>query len=708
MIPLPCEHDLEHHLIDWPHCSEAELVASALRPSEHRWKKCFRLLHSEISIVGSLLLAVIFLHLDLTAAQPLSADPVSSTTSSDSKGQTAFVSVSRAQIYSGPSEEYYPTGNLVRGTAIEVFHRTETGWLAIRPPKGSFSWVIASDAYLLPGGKSIEITAKNAVAWIGSTLGAPKQYRWQVRLDAGEQLIVLGEEVVKDAEGKEKLWYRVSPPNGEFRWIQSGLITDEPPSKVAADSQASNNSAVVPAGAEESEEDQAGAVRSTAFQNEIFFDSIDGEVVEGGVYIQGMPAGNSVAIAGSVGPVPDSSWTDWQLFEFTDQGLRFPLWERALSRNASQYDPLVDDPFSLAMAPKTKGHAPRPLIHEPSMPSAPRRRSPWRDPRMLGELRRSGYPQASAQRGSGATFSALQEAWNSGASAQRGGQGSDYWSSDSTNGQQFRPRVAPQPNDSAAWHGYEAGSAGDRFRLASSGVSAVTDSSDSTLLQLQIRLSELVTQPMLQWNFTELKEQLRQVIHSGSSPIVRGEARLLMERVEDFERLAVRSGYFIAGANEPLGSAGVGSPTTFNPATHTSLASTQQGGSSLPSGHLPFSSAASAFAQTGAAVQPASFIAPQRSSGGESRSAEGFAPRGGPPTGFEASGWLVPVHATTPGQPTHAITDESGRIVAYVTGLPGMNLDRYINQPVGINGLRGFLPQFQAAHIEAQNVVRLR
>jgi inosine/xanthosine triphosphate pyrophosphatase family protein len=66
------------------------------------------------------------------------------------------------------------------------------------------------------------------------------------------------------------------------------------------------------------------------------------------------------------------------------------------------------------------------------------------------------------------------------------------------------------------------------------------------------------------------------------------------------------------------------------------------------------------------------------------------------------------VHAAVAGQPTHAITDDSGQIVAYVTALPGLNLDRYVNQAIGIQGLRGFLPQFQAAHIEAQNIVKLR
>jgi len=61
-----------------------------------------------------------------------------------------------------------------------------------------------------------------------------------------------------------------------------------------------------------------------------------------------------------------------------------------------------------------------------------------------------------------------------------------------------------------------------------------------------------------------------------------------------------------------------------------------------------------------------------------------------------------------PGQPTHALTDQQGQVIAYVSGLPGMNLNLNLNQPVGIKGLRGYLPQLQKAHIRAERIVRLK
>jgi hypothetical protein len=145
--------------------------------------------------------------------------------------KTAFVVVSQAEVYSGPATATYPTSRLRRGEAFEVFHRSSTGWLGIRPPAGSFSWVMASDAYLLPGGRVIEITAENAVSWIGSQLGSVKKYRWQVKLQRGEQLAVLGESESEDGQGKRVLWYKIAPPSGEFRWIEENAVALEPPTE---------------------------------------------------------------------------------------------------------------------------------------------------------------------------------------------------------------------------------------------------------------------------------------------------------------------------------------------------------------------------------------------------------------------------------------------------------------------------------------------
>ena len=44
-------------------------------------------------------------------------------------------------VRSGPGENYYPTDKLKAGQEVEVYRHDPGGWYAIRPPKGSFSWV---------------------------------------------------------------------------------------------------------------------------------------------------------------------------------------------------------------------------------------------------------------------------------------------------------------------------------------------------------------------------------------------------------------------------------------------------------------------------------------------------------------------------------------------------------------------------------------
>lgn len=678
-------------------------------------------------------------------APPVSA-PSSSSQATNRQGAVAFVNVPHALIHSGPAEEFYPTQQLKQGAAVEVFHRTQSGWAAIRPPQGSFSWVPAAQAYLLPGGRAIEVKTDNAVSWIGTSMGTAKQYRWQVKLQPGEQLNLLGEEQITESDGQQALWYRVSPPSGEFRWIQSGMLTDQPPEKSVDLSSQAN---VVPASANQSNESSSdapvtkGPVEPAGFQEEIVAQELgDGNIVSGDYVEQqfvdegyivedgymgedGYVIEDGQVFEGQMESRPQAHWNDWQLFEFTDEGLRFPLWERALARNSQTPDPLLHDPFSLAMKPKNHGPVMRPMPIDEPMPMAPRRRTPWRDPRMLSEHRMGGYPQASGQRGQGRTLSALQQALGD-LQSSGGGQSNyrDYYdaspsyvSPSNMSGSQPTPRLAPRLEDSSGLDGNYSGNGASDFQssrqtsgalsstAASPGQSSggtnwfglgqsanwsaqpLIEASSGALMRLQQNLSEMVTRPMLQWNFGALKEQTQYFIQNGGSPTERGQARLLMERIQSFEQLAMRSGYNLAGTNN-----------AFSLPNSSGLMSSDLAGTNP--------------AATVSSVAPSPVIAASYSAdSGTSQfgvvSAAGGLPST-PETKFDATGWLVPVHAAVFGQPTHAITDDSGKIVAYVTALPGLNLDRYVNQAIGIQGLRGFLPQFQAAHIEAQNIMRLR
>jgi len=633
---------------------------------------------------------------------------------SPNQPQAVYVAVNNAEILSGPSSEYYPTSRVARGMALEAYHRTADGWLGIRPPEGSFSWVPASDAYLLPGGRVIEITSRHAVSWIGSSLGSAKQYRWQVELRPGEQLVVLGEMTNRSEDGREALWYKIAPPAGEFRWIREQAISLTAVAPAASQIAAPTSPVEV---AEHRSQSQDEAVRSASFDEDIFVDGAvvydsggrgiageiiyeDGQYSDGyyddayadGSYIgegyisEGYGYEPGIVYGSSVIPRSGSAWDGWHAMELTDEGFRVPFLERRYQQAQAQrmVDPRNHDPFSLSMPGKiVEPQSMRQQVRQDVGVAPERRFTPWRDPRDLRSQRMQGSRgnNSSSTRSSDSSAEGLVSREATAASE------SDLTAAEDLLGRLVSAvkNAAPAARDMAAmenaatrspsqeptaatptgfardttWYGVN----GQLTQMATPGLNALE------LGQLQLVMSEMVAQPMNLWNMSPLMERAKHFIEHGASAVERGQARLMLERMEAFDLLAKKSGFgslgpvLTASATLPFGQPAFGQPANNHPA----------GGGIVTAGYE-------------SAMNP-NAVNQQ---------------------GYDATGWLVPVHAATAGQPTHAITNDAGQVIAYVTGLPGMNLDVYLNQPVGIAGLRGFLPQLQAQHIQAQRVVRLR
>lgn len=125
----------------------------------------------------------------------------------------------------GPSEEYYKTDPLRAGAEVEVYLETEDGWLGIRPPSDSFCWLQSDQVEVADDETQGTVIEPSTVAWIGTHLGKARQYRWQVRLDEGEQVTIIGTAQREGPEGEE-VWYRIVPPAGEFRWVQRSQVSD--------------------------------------------------------------------------------------------------------------------------------------------------------------------------------------------------------------------------------------------------------------------------------------------------------------------------------------------------------------------------------------------------------------------------------------------------------------------------------------------------
>lgn len=125
-----------------------------------------------------------------------------------------------AVIHSGPSSNFYGTDRLPPGATVDVYRDDPGGWMAIRPPEGSFSLVQLDELELLENGLA-RITVDKAVAWVGTRLTAVKKPMWQVRLRRGEVVDVLGivDRQKYELGQEEPDWVQIKPPAGEFRWI---------------------------------------------------------------------------------------------------------------------------------------------------------------------------------------------------------------------------------------------------------------------------------------------------------------------------------------------------------------------------------------------------------------------------------------------------------------------------------------------------------
>ena len=150
---------------------------------------------------------------------------------------TVRVIADHTYLRAGPGDDFYPTERLVAGTAVEVWAVDPSGYVAVRPVDGSFSWLRACDVDAVsvigdpPTGQASGrgvgvIVTDGAVSRVGSQLNDLRHVA-HVSLEAGERVQVIDE--VRIAAGRHAgLWVRIEPPAGEFRWAWLGDLEVPP------------------------------------------------------------------------------------------------------------------------------------------------------------------------------------------------------------------------------------------------------------------------------------------------------------------------------------------------------------------------------------------------------------------------------------------------------------------------------------------------
>ena len=135
------------------------------------------------------------------------------------------VATSHTYLRAGPGDDFYPTARLIHGETLEIWSVSESGYGAVRPLAGSFSWLRAADV-----DRKIEedseigvVITDGAVSRIGSQINALRHVA-QVRLEAGERVRVLNEVRIEEGrheggarQGSEAVQSSVSQRDWEVR-----------------------------------------------------------------------------------------------------------------------------------------------------------------------------------------------------------------------------------------------------------------------------------------------------------------------------------------------------------------------------------------------------------------------------------------------------------------------------------------------------------
>jgi hypothetical protein len=143
------------------------------------------------------------------------------------------VTAAEALVRAGPSDRFYPTNVLRTGDKVQVVEEGAGGWLAIRPPEGSFSWINTRFLQNIVPHQPNFVVAQEGMTVdviVGSSVRQDRPDVAGSKLQRGAQVRSLGP-TQADREGT---WMPIEPPPGEVRYIQAEAVTKTPPGQAPA------------------------------------------------------------------------------------------------------------------------------------------------------------------------------------------------------------------------------------------------------------------------------------------------------------------------------------------------------------------------------------------------------------------------------------------------------------------------------------------
>jgi SH3-like domain-containing protein len=170
---------------------------------------------------------------------------------------------------------------------------------------------------------------------------------------------------------------------------------------------------------------------------------------------------------------------------------------------------------------------------------------------------------------------------------------------------------------------------------------------NAELTRIELQLSAMVIEDPRTWSFDSLSERTNQLLDQAQTAVERGRARLLANKIARFEDIKQRQDAVLAMRDDV---------------------------------------------------------------NRESRMLSHLRPRDDQndiDDRFDGVGHLTQVVSPKQGAPRYALTDDRGDVRCYVTPAPGLDVQNYIGQRVGVTGSRGYVPEEHAGHIMARHITSL-
>jgi hypothetical protein len=217
--------------------------------------------------------------------------------------------------------------------------------------------------------------------------------------------------------------------------------------------------------------------------------------------------------------------------------------------------------------------------------------------------------------------------------------------------------------------------------------------SNADIDRLNLILSRLMAAQASAAETEPVERAARNLANQSADPVTAGRARMLAEKAERYRRVATRR-----DGNSVIQSSATITPATAN-ASVIGASGTTASGLAPSSTGLTGTGPGLAGTSAGNSITGPAFFAP---------SANASMPRGTDHGNgvIEHAGYLVQVYSARSNSPPFALTDHSGRTVAYVTPAPGVNLRSHLNSRISVVGTRGYLTGLNTPHIMATQAVR--